>query len=134
MRLVAWLFLVCTLLAVGCSSEASEVGLQLEEQEDSGQTGTVTLRSDGDDQTLVIVNVTPARPSDEPQPVHVHFGTCGPNLGAVDKPLSDITDGRSETTVPLGMSAMQDGDHAINVHKSYPEITVYTACASIPQD
>ena len=134
MRLLAWLFLVFTLLAVGCSSEASEVVLQLEEQENSGQTGTVTLRSDGNDQTLVIVNVKPGRPSDEPQPVHVHFGTCGPNLGAVDKPLSDITKGTSETTVPLGMSAMQDGDHAVNVHTSYSEITVYTACASIPED
>jgi hypothetical protein len=134
MKLEIWLFLVVTVLSVGCSSETREVVIQLEEQENSDQTGTATLRSEGNDQTLVTVNITPKRPSDEPQPVHVHFGRCGPNLGTVDKPLSDITNGRSETLVPLGISAMQDGDHAINVHKSYSEISVYTACASIPQD
>lgn len=128
------MLLAVTVLVVGCGSEATDVVAQLEEQEDSGQTGTVTLRPDGSDQTLVIVVVTPELPMYEPQPVHIHFGRCGANLGAVDSPLSDITGGRSETLVPMSISEFQDGDHSVNVHKSYSEISVYTTCASIPQN
>ena len=39
MRLKVWLFLVFTVVTVGCSSETREVVIQLEEQENSDQTG-----------------------------------------------------------------------------------------------
>jgi len=64
--------------------------------------------------------------------VHIHFGTCGPNLGRVRFSLSDVVKGQSTTLVPEPLNVFTDGNHAINLHKSYAEMSIYNACGNIP--
>ena len=77
----------------GGSSEKS-IDVPLLELNDSGQTGTATLRSTSGDTTLVTLRVT-EWPRD-PQPVHIHEGTCD-NLGGIAFRLKDVNFGDSET-------------------------------------
>lgn len=98
----------------------------------SEQTGTVTLIPRGL-RTEVVLKVNPGSPENDPQPVHIHFGNCGDGLGDVDVTLNDLAAGESVTLVDLSVSKLRDGDHAINLHKSYPEIRVYSACGNIPK-
>jgi hypothetical protein len=41
--------------------------------------------------------------------------------------------GKSETTVAVGLTALQQADYAINVHKSAAEAAVYFSCGDIPK-
>ena len=115
-----------------CQSADKPVVMSLNPEAAPGQTGTATLTAEGSS-TRIILEVTPRSPEDEPQPVHIHFGTCGPNLGSVHYPLEDVSQGKSETLVEALLTSLQDGNHVINLHKSYDEIRVYTACESIPR-
>ncbi|MEA2532017.1 MAG: hypothetical protein QOG89_3661, partial [Thermomicrobiales bacterium] len=47
-------------------------------------------------------------------------------------PLENVdANGKSETTVDVGMAELTGGGFAINLHKSQQEIGVYTACGNI---
>ena len=118
---------------VACEKEPSEITIQLLEQESSGQSGTATLTAK-DAKTQVVLQVLSGPPEDDPQPVHIHFGSCGPNLGQVDSPLADLVAGKSTTLVDVSLSTLTDGNHNINLHKSKPEVRIYTSCGDIPSD
>ena len=115
---------------MACGQEATEATVQLIEQESSGQSGTATLTAKGD-QTEVALNVGAGPTDNDPQPVHIHFGTCGPNLGSVHYPLNDVVAGESVTLVDDTLARLTDGNHNINLHKSYPDIRIYTSCGDI---
>ena len=132
MKIAKWLVPWGLILLIGCSAEPDEIVVNLAEQEGSGQSAVATLVAD-EDRTRITVVVTPPRPESEPQPLHIHFGSCSPNLGSVDYPLTDVLEGVSETIVQASLSSLRDGNHAFNLHQSYPEIRIYTACGSIPQ-
>lgn len=67
-----------------------------------------------------------------PQPVHIHSGSCV-KPGEVLYPLTNVVDGKSETTLNVTMKDLQaKGALLINVHKSAAEISVYTACGELP--
>lgn len=117
--------------ALACGSDPGEVTVQVVEFEDSGQSGTATL-TPMEAQTQIVLEIEPGPAEDEPQPVHVHFGNCGINLGEVKFPLNDVVAGKSTTVVDASVDTLSDGSHNINLHKSYPEIRVYTACGEIP--
>ena len=125
--------LACLVLfvALACGSDPDEVTVQLVEFEDSGQSGTATL-TPMEAQTQIVLEIEPGPAEDDPQPVHVHFGNCGINLGEVRFPLNDVVAGKSTTVVDASLTPLTDGSHNINLHKSYPEIRVYTACGEIP--
>jgi len=110
---------------------AESVSITLDELDGSGQSGTATLVDQGS-VTLVAIAVTPGLPGDDPQPVHIHSGSCGPGLGGVDYPLTDIVEGVSVTLVDATLESIRDGNHVINAHKSFPEIGTYTSCGYIP--
>ena len=82
--------------------------------------------------TLVAIAITPGLPENDPQPVHIHFSPCGPELGGIDYPLTFIVEGQSVTLVDVTLDSIRDGNHVINAHKSGPEAAVYTACGDIP--
>ena len=106
--------------------------IALAEQNSSGQSGTATLTASGN-QTVVEVNVSPAADvADEPQPIHIHVGACGSDLGGVHHPLTSVTGGQSSTVVDATLRSLMDGNHAINLHKSGPQASVYTSCGAIP--
>ena len=120
------------LVASACGDKEGDLVVQLLEIDGSGQTGTATLTSIGD-QTQIVVNVNPGLPVNDPQPVHVHFGSCGPLLGGVSHSLTSLSAGASTATVDVRLSQLRDGNHAINLHRSIPEIRTYTACGNIPK-
>lgn len=128
MALVACLVL---LAALACGSDPVDVTVQIVEFEDSDQSGTATLIP-MKAQTQIVLEIKPGPAEDDPQPVHVHFGNCGINLGEVRFPLTDVVAGKSTTIVDASVTTLSDGSHNINLHKSYPEIRVYTACGEIP--
>ncbi|MBI4496988.1 MAG: CHRD domain-containing protein [Chloroflexi bacterium] len=129
-RLALFAALAAALLAtVAC--EAGTKGpltLTMQEQNNSGQTGTATL-TPRDGQTEIAIDIT-ASLAGVAQPAHIHAGSCA-NLGAVRFPLSNVTDGTSTTTVDADLATLQQGAYAVNVHQSAQEIAVFTSCADI---
>ncbi|MFQ5861085.1 MAG: CHRD domain-containing protein [Dehalococcoidia bacterium] len=132
MGLVLALALFAALSAVTFAQGGESVTVQLNEQSDSGQSGTAVLTAMGQNQTEVAIVVTPGDPADDPQPAHIHAGRCGPGLGGVVYPLTNVVGGTSVTTVDASLDSLRTGDFAINIHKSVPEIAVFTACGNIP--
>ena len=118
---------------MACGREETEVVIALAAEDGSGQGGTATLTRQKA-QTQVFIKVNPAPQGDDPQPVHIHFGSCGANLGAVDVSLNDIVAGESVTLANASLSSLRSGSRVINVHRSYDEISIYTACGGIPNN
>lgn len=117
-------------VALACGDNVDEVTTKLVEFEGSAQSGTATLTAIRP-RTEIVLKVTPGPAEDDPQPVHVHFGNCGINLGEVRAPLTDLVAGELTSVVDLDITTLTDGSHNINLHKSYPDIRVYTACGEI---
>ena len=131
LRLIALGVLATILsLSMACSRETTELTVRLLEQDDSGQSGIATLKASGS-KTEVVLRIDAGSPGRDPQPVHIHFGRCGPGLGGVEHSLTDIAAGRSSTAVDASLNSLMDGNHAINVHRSYAEIAIYTSCGDI---
>jgi hypothetical protein len=103
------------------------VTIDLAEQSGSGQSGTATLEpADG----MVRVTLELENPPADPQPAHIHSGTC-PEVGDVVHPLTNVEDGSSETEVAVSLEELQGGEFAINVHQSEADIATYVACGDI---
>lgn len=125
-------YLLLILLASACGGGEGELVIQLVDIDSSGQSGTATL-TPMDDQTEIVIEVNPGPPGNDPQPLHVHFGTCGPRLGAVSHVLKDLSAGVSTTTLDVTLASLRNGNHAVNLHLSVAEIRTYTACGNIPE-
>ena len=131
--IVAALALYVT-LGVGAYAQSTQPVAQntltvtLNELNGSGESGTATL-SESNGQLKVSINLANA-PAD-PQPAHIHQGTCANLNPAPAYPLTNVVNGTSETTLPLTMATLQGGQFAINVHKSATEVSVYVACGDI---
>ncbi len=109
----------------------SEVTIQLGTLNDSGESGTATLTAAGA-QTKVVLNVT-GQPAGVDQPTHIHEGTCA-NLNPQPAfPLTDVKDGKSETTIDASLSDLLSGKYAINVHKSAADLATYVVCGDLPK-
>ncbi len=104
------------------------VSVTLAEQNASGQSGTATLTPTGEGQLVVTVELS--NPPENPQPIHIHMGTCE-ELGEVVYPLSNVEGGSSETTVDASLTELQGGGFAINAHESEENIQNYVACGPI---
>ncbi|MEA2525033.1 MAG: hypothetical protein QOF73_2260 [Thermomicrobiales bacterium] len=114
----------------GDDVDASADGLTIDlgELNDSGMSGTATLRANGD-QTDVELNLVGATGG---HPAHIHRGTCvdlDPNPAF---PLQDVdANGQSTTTVEISLEDLQAEPFAVNLHKSAEEIGLYVACGEI---
>lgn len=106
------------------------VTFPLNADNDSSQSGVATLWMMGEDQTAVVISAAPS-PEAVSQPVHIHSGSCV-ELGGVEVGLNNVVDGMSVTHVDRPLSDFLTGGFAINMHKSVPEISVYTTCGDIP--
>lgn len=107
------------------------ITVPLKAQNSSGETGTATLKQEGDN---IVVTVNMKDPTSANQPIHIHTGTCA-NLNPKPKyPLKNVADGTSTTTLSnMKLSDLETGDFAINVHKSTNEVGTYVACGDIPK-
>jgi hypothetical protein len=120
-------------LAAGCGGDDSgsgELTVDLAAQNDSGQSGTATFSEEGD-KTKVVIDLS--NPPADPQPAHIHTGTCAELNPTPEYPLANVEDGASETTVDVPLSDLQAEDYAVNVHKSEAEVETYVACGDIPK-
>ncbi len=136
-RLFAALVLAAlSVAAAGCggggveAAGGDEVTVELAEENGSGQSGTATLVPEGDG-TRVTIELSNA--PGEAQPAHIHPGTCADLDPKPAHPLEDVMGGSSESMEQVTLEELQNGDFAINVHKSAAEADVYVACGAIVQ-
>ena len=106
----------------------------LNEQNNSGQSGTVTF-SLAEDGTSVSVEINISGGSEVPQPAHIHTGTCDNLDPKPFYPLNSVVNGRSVTVITEADIDNLDYDlynqFSVNVHKSAAEASVYVACGEI---
>jgi hypothetical protein len=104
----------------------------LNEQNNSGQSGTVTFSVEND---ALKVEINISGGSSEPQPAHIHTGTCDNLDPKPFYPLNSVVNGRSVTVITEEDIAKLDYDlynqFSVNVHKSAAEASVYVACGEI---
>jgi hypothetical protein len=97
----------------------------LEEQNDSGIDGEVTVVEDGDQVTVTVEVSDPAA-----GPVHLYEGSCD-DLAAspAAQPVTEI-DGATGGTIPLTPEQLDEGDYAVVVLMSDSDPTP-AACATL---
>ena len=125
---------VLALVLGGCGGGgggANEVIVDLVEQNASGQSGTVTLTRQGDQTQVVIESFSPF--GREPQPAHVHKGTCANLDPEPAYALPNLVDGIAGDTIDVPLSELLDGEYAVNIHRSAAKADEYTACADITE-
>jgi len=80
---------------------------------------------------LQVEIVLAGSPAGVAQPVHIHAGGCGDDLGNVVYPLDPVLDGKSTTLLRRVSLADVAVGHAINVHRSRDDIATYVACGMV---
>jgi Cu/Zn superoxide dismutase len=104
--------------------------LDVRSDNDSGISGTATVTDLGNSRVRVEVRVDGA--GSTPRPLHIHDGSCAAlNTTIPSIPLAPITNGVSTTDIEATMQQLAATPHAIHMHKSPEELTVYVACADI---
>lgn len=124
---------IASLLLVGATVAfaADVVDVTLTAQNDSGENGSAVLTDLGNGKIRVEVTVTGA-PAGVPQPLHIHEGTCATLNPKPEYPLTSAVNGKSVTEIDAKLADLQDGNYAINGHKSATEAAVYVFCGNIP--
>ena len=132
LRTALLLVFAATLLLAGCGGDdelSGSVNMPLVTQNDSGQDGEATLSEVDSDTTRVVLEVE--NPSADPQPAHIHRGSCENLDPQPEYPLENVVDGKSTTEVNVAVEDLVDKGFAINVHKSADEVQVYVSCGDI---
>ncbi|MCC6630356.1 MAG: hypothetical protein IT340_23485 [Chloroflexi bacterium] len=106
------------------------VTITLNPQSNSGITGTAVLTPQGT-QTRVLLTIK-GGPAGVSHPAHIHTGTCANLNPRPAYPLSNVQNGTSETLVNASLQQIMASQHAINVHKSPQEASIYVACGDLP--
>jgi Cu/Zn superoxide dismutase len=90
-------------------------------------TAILTQEANGVRVTLDLKNAP-----DDPQPTHIHIGTCGAINKAPEYGLQATVSGKASTVVPgISLADLLKGHYAVNVHKSAMELGTYVACGDI---
>lgn len=109
--------------------KTKELVVNLNAQSDSTESGKAMLK-EVSGKVMVSLDLTGA-PKSIIQPAHIHMGSC-PIPGEVKYPLTSILDGKSETTLDIGLDQLlKELPLAINVHKSASEAKVYVTCGNL---
>jgi hypothetical protein len=95
----------------------------------SGITGTATVRETASGRLEVAVHVSDG--STDPLPMHVHEGACTDLNPEPKIPLADVRNGASTTEVAASVEQLTGTQHVIYMHKSAEELPVFVACADI---
>ena len=106
------------------------LNLNMGEQNNSKQNGTASVKavSGGVLVTVSVMN----EPANAVEPAHIHMGTCAKLNPAPWKPLSNVVNGKSTTTVSgVTIAQLKKGHYAINVHESAANISHYVSCGDI---
>lgn len=106
-----------------------QVMINLTEEKGSSESGMAMLVEDNG--KVVVTLEMSGAPAGVPQPAHIHVGKC-PEVGAVKYPLTNVVDGKSNTTIDTTLdNLMTQLPLGINVHKSVSQSSVYVACGDI---
>lgn len=128
-----WLTMIAaamlTVAAVAPVAAQDTVTIDMKEVDDSGQSGSADITTDGEQVTVAIE--IDAGEEGVPQPAHIHEGSCQ-ELGDVAYPLNPVEDGQSESTADVSMSELLAGEYAINVHLSEDDLETHVACGTLP--
>ena len=124
--------LVLATSTLGLAAGMGPVKMTLHPQNHSGEVGKVTMTQDGDN--VVVAVTTENAPGGVAQPIHIHKGTCDTLDPKPTYPLTTLQNGTSTTTLKnIQLSALEDGNYAINVHHSTADVPTYYACGNIPK-
>lgn len=116
-------------LADSDSSTAKPVTVEMKALNDSTESGTAIVSQDGDNLKVVIKL---ENGTTDPQPTHIHAGTCDKINKAPEYPLEDTVDGKGTSIVKgVKLSDLMSGKFAINVHKSASDLGTYVSCGDI---
>lgn len=122
--------------------DSMEVVFKMDEQNGSGQSGTVTLTKVDNNETEAVIEINPPELDNDFggdiddfetyfQPAHIHVGSC-PNPGTVLYPLENLIDGMSITILNISLEdLLKQNSLAVNVHKNTREVDVYVACGNL---
>lgn len=103
--------------------------LDLQEQNDSGITGTVAFSPTSDGSVEVEIELEGS--DGGPHPAHVHPGSCADLDPAPKWPLTNVVDGKSKTTIDVDLGELTAQEYAVNVHDSPENADLYVACADV---
>jgi hypothetical protein len=115
------------------SSAGSNIAtVNLAAESGSAESGTATLTKVGDKTKVVIdLNSKSAVAVSQPQPAHIHKGSCAKLNPTPEYALANVHSGKSTTTVNVKLDNLHNGAFAINVHKSTADLKTYVACGDI---
>ena len=134
LRTALVLVFAATVVLAGCGGDDGDelggtVSMPLVAQNNSGEDGEATLSEVDSETTRVVLEVE--NPSVEPQPAHIHRGSCENLDPEPAHGLENVVDGKSTTEVNVALEDLVDKGFAVNVHKSADEAQVYVACGDI---
>ena len=109
---------------------STALNINMGQENASKQDGTATVKDvEGGVQVKVSVKNEPKGAS---EPAHIHQGTCAKLNPAPWKPLSNVVDGTSTTTVKgVTVAELKKAKYAINVHESADDIAHYVSCGDL---
>ena len=111
LRTALVLVFAATLVLAGCGGDdefGGNLAMPLVTQNDSGQDGEATLSEVDSDTTRVVLEVE--NPSVEPQPAHIHRGSCENLDPEPAYGLENVVDGKSTTEVNVAIEDLVDRD------------------------
>jgi hypothetical protein len=129
---------------IGRAAPAGDVGpepihVTINALNGSGEHGTAVLVKYKGDQTKVTLSLQHV-PGGANQPNHIHLGTCGPGLGGVKEPLTNVVRGGGGfgnvtvvTIIDKPLGSFSNGKFSLNVHKSAALLSQYVACGNIQE-
>lgn len=109
--------------------EDAAISLDLEEQNDSGISGTVELSPTSEGQVEVEIELTGS--DGAPRPADIHRGSCADLESEPAFPLEEVVDGRSQTEVDASTSDLTASEYAVDVHESSENADANVACADV---
>jgi len=108
----------------------SVLNINMGQQNKSKQNGTATVK-DVNGGVWVKVSVF-NEPKGGSEPAHIHMGTCDKLNPAPWKPLSNVVNGTSTTTVKgVTVAQLKKAHYAINVHESASNLKHYVSCGDL---
>lgn len=108
----------------------SVLNINMGQQNKSKQDGTATVK-DVKGGVWVKVSVF-NEPKGASEPAHIHAGTCAKLNPAPWKPLNNVVNGTSTTTLKgVTVAQLKKTNYAVNVHKSASDLKHYVSCGDL---
>lgn len=115
------------LIAPGDTGAGVQRGM--EQVNNSGEVGTVTLFRNGANRTLLVLDVKGA--PNHAQPVHIRRGTCDHLNPLPAYPLHDLAAGRSSSVANISEDRLLSGNYSVTVEGDSAHLTHIVSCGHL---